>query len=230
MAAAPHRSASGLASERGSILVQVGVAMIVLIAFTRLRGRLRPDVGGAAPGAERGRRRRARRRHRARIRRLRRSQRHGTGETVGAQRCGQPIAWPAKRLRWTSTPTCTSTTTIPTSFPTNAPTTPAFAWTYTATRTRSNPLPIWFGQLVGLVDQGVRATAIARAAFGNATDCMKPWAVVDRWDEHWEDGMPVTFPPTRGTGTRISTNTTRTGISIRASPRPTMYDAGNRHV
>ncbi len=33
MAAAPHRSAPGPASERGSILVQVGVAMIVLIAF-----------------------------------------------------------------------------------------------------------------------------------------------------------------------------------------------------
>jgi putative Flp pilus-assembly TadE/G-like protein len=60
---------------------------------------------------------------------------------------------------------------------------------------RNNPLPIWFGQLVGLVDQGVRATAIARAAFGDATDCLKPWAVVDRWDEHWEDGMQVSFPP-----------------------------------
>jgi hypothetical protein len=57
-----------------------------------------------------------------------------------------------------------------------------------------NPLPVWFGQLVGLVNQGVRATAIARASFGNATDCLKPWAVVDRWEEHW-DGGPVTFPP-----------------------------------
>ena len=48
-----------------------------------------------------------------------------------------------------------------------------------------NPLPVWFGQLLGLVDQGVRATAIARASFGNASDCLKPWAVIDRWDEHW---------------------------------------------
>jgi hypothetical protein len=53
---------------------------------------------------------------------------------------------------------------------------------------RSNPLPVWFGQLVGLTDQGVRATAIARASFGNASDCLKPWAVVDKWDENWEDG------------------------------------------
>jgi hypothetical protein len=57
-----------------------------------------------------------------------------------------------------------------------------------------NPLPVWFGQLIGLVNQGVRATAIARAAYGNASDCLKPWAVVDRWEEHW-DGGPVTFPP-----------------------------------
>jgi hypothetical protein len=53
-----------------------------------------------------------------------------------------------------------------------------------------NPLPVWFGQLIGLVNQGVQATAIARASFGNASDCLKPWAVVDKWDENWEDGAP----------------------------------------
>ena len=42
---------------------------------------------------------------------------------------------------------------------------------------RGNPLPVWFGQLVGLVNQGVRATAIARASFGECDDCLKPWAV-----------------------------------------------------
>jgi hypothetical protein len=30
--------------------------------------------------------------------------------------------------------------------------------------------------------QGTRATATARVAFGNATDCMRPWGVADRWD------------------------------------------------
>ena len=53
---------------------------------------------------------------------------------------------------------------------------------------RLNPLPMWFGQLLGLQSQGVRAMAIAQAAFGNATDCLKPWAVVDKWEENWEDG------------------------------------------
>src|SRR5687767_14535447 len=46
---------------------------------------------------------------------------------------------------------------------------------------RGNPLPMWFGQLVGLTEQGVRASAIARAAQANASDCMKPFGIPDKW-------------------------------------------------
>jgi hypothetical protein len=46
----------------------------------------------------------------------------------------------------------------------------------------STPLPTFFGRLVGVNSQGTRATATARVAFGNATDCMRPWGVADRWD------------------------------------------------
>jgi hypothetical protein len=50
---------------------------------------------------------------------------------------------------------------------------------------RSNPLPAIFGRAVGLVNQGVRATATARVAVANASDCMKPWAIPDKWaDNH----------------------------------------------
>lgn len=52
---------------------------------------------------------------------------------------------------------------------------------------RGNPLPTWFGQLVGLSTQGVRATATAQAAVANASDCLKPWAVADKWAEHNPD-------------------------------------------
>jgi Flp pilus assembly protein TadG len=48
---------------------------------------------------------------------------------------------------------------------------------------RANPLPTFFAQFVGVMNQGVRATATAQVLTGNATDCLKPWAVVDRWDE-----------------------------------------------
>jgi Flp pilus assembly protein TadG len=48
---------------------------------------------------------------------------------------------------------------------------------------RANGLPILFGTLVGVAGQGVRATATAQVINGSATDCLKPWAVVDRWTE-----------------------------------------------
>jgi hypothetical protein len=48
---------------------------------------------------------------------------------------------------------------------------------------RGNPLPSYFGKLLGVASQSVEATAIAQARAGNATDCIKPLAVPDRWTE-----------------------------------------------
>lgn len=50
-------------------------------------------------------------------------------------------------------------------------------------QTRGNPLPMFFGNLVGVGAQGVRATATAQIVTGTHTDCLKPWAILDRWDE-----------------------------------------------
>jgi hypothetical protein len=49
---------------------------------------------------------------------------------------------------------------------------------------RSNSLPMLFGRLAGVNSQGVRATATAQIATGDTTDCLRPWAIVDRWDEY----------------------------------------------
>jgi hypothetical protein len=49
---------------------------------------------------------------------------------------------------------------------------------------RGNALPIFFGGLVGLSQQGTRAMAIAEIRPGNATDCLKPWAIPDKWLEY----------------------------------------------
>jgi hypothetical protein len=46
-----------------------------------------------------------------------------------------------------------------------------------------NTLPIFFGPLIGLAGQGVRATATAQGAPGNGVSCMRPWVVADRWQE-----------------------------------------------
>ena len=51
-------------------------------------------------------------------------------------------------------------------------------------QTRGNPLPTWFGSLVGVSTQGVRATATAEVRFGRASaECIKPLAIPDKWRE-----------------------------------------------
>lgn len=49
---------------------------------------------------------------------------------------------------------------------------------------RNNPLPTFFGRLVGINTQDVKATATAQVLSGNATTCLKPFAVADKWDEY----------------------------------------------
>lgn len=44
-------------------------------------------------------------------------------------------------------------------------------------------LPTVFGNLVGVSEQGVRATATAQVLYGDAADCVKPVAVPDSWTE-----------------------------------------------
>jgi len=48
---------------------------------------------------------------------------------------------------------------------------------------RGNSLPTFFGRLVNINTQDVQATATAEAMTSNTSDCVKPWAVADRWDE-----------------------------------------------
>src|SRR5690606_13285098 len=43
-----------------------------------------------------------------------------------------------------------------------------------------------FGSAIGLTQQGVRAMAIARAAVANASDCLKPWAIQDKWFDRYD--------------------------------------------
>jgi hypothetical protein len=56
---------------------------------------------------------------------------------------------------------------------------------------RDNPLPALFGLAVGVVSQGVRATATARVAIGDASDCLKPWAIPDKWLDVHDETAPT---------------------------------------
>jgi hypothetical protein len=59
---------------------------------------------------------------------------------------------------------------------------------------RGNPLPMFFGHAVGVSQQGVVATATAAIITGTQTDCLKPWAILDRWDEFDPGGAEPDFP------------------------------------
>jgi Flp pilus assembly protein TadG len=52
------------------------------------------------------------------------------------------------------------------------------------TQSRNNPLPTFFGRLVGINGQSVRAQATAMIVPANATDCAWPLAIADRWTDH----------------------------------------------
>ena len=115
----------------------------------------------------------------------------------------------------------------------------------------NNALPTFFGPLFGRTEQGVRATATAQIVSGNATDCLKPWAVADRWTENVKRVCTNAnqFPPcagswqptARGTSSRPSTGTPRTGTSTESTSItaaghvpdeyiPPSYDAGGNPI
>jgi Putative Flp pilus-assembly TadE/G-like len=48
-----------------------------------------------------------------------------------------------------------------------------------------NALPTFFGQMIGITSQNVKATATAEVATANGTDCLKPWGVIDKWEERY---------------------------------------------
>jgi Flp pilus assembly protein TadG len=85
----------------------------------------------------------------------------------------------------------------------------------------STTLPTFFGPLLGITSQGIRATASARFVDANAANCMRPFSVADKWIEntvpdeynHYDDdgvvlaGTPDQYVPatssSAGTGYRL---------------------------
>jgi hypothetical protein len=67
------------------------------------------------------------------------------------------------------------------------------------TTERGNPLPMFAGVFVGLTSQNVRATASATILSSDTVECLRPWAVVDKWDDsdgEWDSES--TFDPAAG--------------------------------
>ena len=63
------------------------------------------------------------------------------------------------------------------------------------TADRGGALPTIFGRLVGVTEQSVQATATGQVLYGNATDCVKPLAIPDRWLEQRNNQGPPGWDP-----------------------------------
>ena len=84
---------------------------------------------------------------------------------------------------------------------------------------RGNALPMWFGQLAGIDEQGVRATATAQARVANATACLKPWIIPDKWQEIYPTPGPWS-PTTSVYQTHTGNGNNRTPLANPDQYRP----------
>lgn len=96
----------------------------------------------------------------------------------------------------------------------------------------STGLPVFFAPLLGITSQGTRATATAQALAANAVNCLKPWAVMDRWadaqDNPWTQAS-IYAPSTGDTYVPPYPGLTTTGFSNRdANGNP--VDAGRQMI
>jgi Putative Flp pilus-assembly TadE/G-like len=214
--------------DRGAVLVHVGIALLVLAAFSAVvldYGILWISRGQAQNAAD-------------------------AGALAGAI----SLAWdsddrssggvPATRATaaanenrvWGQPAGVTPTVPDPISFPTCPDgTNTCIRVNVYRNEAHNNALPVFFARLFGRSEQGVQAMAIGQAAYGNAAKCLKPWAIPDKWEEHYpidpgtwdwnqefdlfdKHGNPVT-PPDRYDGFEgapLGTNSSYTGY--KASP------------
>ena len=214
MRPAAHSRRRSLDSERGAILIQVGVAILVLSAFSmfiidygalwvsRHQAQNAADSGALAGAIA-----------------LAFDDFDDRSDTGPAKLAAQTFA--QSNTVWGQSPDVQMSTDVrfygdaPAAFPASCVSNDCIRVDVYRNQTRRNPLPTFFGRLVGVTEQGVRAMAVARAAAANATNCLKPWAVLDKWGESngaWTTestydplGMPPdTYTPPNGSSTGTS--------------------------
>jgi Flp pilus assembly protein TadG len=167
-------SRSGRQGERGAVLIHVAVGTIALIAFGALvvdYGVLwasRREAQNAADAAALS---------------------AGTSLAFGdptnhAAAANAAIAVAAPNQIWAQPPSITA---ADVTFPACPPGAPASGPCVRANVFRNsdtgNPLPMYLGQIVGLATQNVRATATAEVLYLNTAQCVKPFAIPDKWLE-----------------------------------------------
>jgi Flp pilus assembly protein TadG len=58
-------------------------------------------------------------------------------------------------------------------------------------QSHGNPLPTFFARILDIDNQGVQATATARVLVGNSASCMRPWALTDKWYDAVDTDAPI---------------------------------------
>jgi len=86
---------------------------------------------------------------------------------------------------------------------------------------RGNPLPGIFGNAFGMLTQDVRATATARVAVADSSDCLKPWIIPDKWFDRHDETPPIESPPAWTSDDRFETVTS--GGNPSPLPDPDVY-------
>jgi hypothetical protein len=204
--------------QRGAVLVHVAVALLGLMAFTALV----IDVGTMWVG---------------------RRQAQNSADSAALAGAGS-LAWDdpndfpraqataaaagSANLVWGAAPSilpATDVTNIP--CPPGAPGLPDTCIRANVFRSagRSNALPTYFAQIMGINSQDVRATATAQVTTANAVECLKPWAVADKWQENWENGAPSTAPWTTASNFDKYTRQGNTYVPDPAVTTPDVYIA-----
>jgi Flp pilus assembly protein TadG len=196
MATEPRTVRQRAASERGAVLIQVGVAILVLSAFamfiidygalwvSRHQAQNAADSGALAGAIA-----------------LAFDDFDDRSDTGPAKMAAQSFA--KVNSVFGESPDVDMTTDVrfyndaPAAFPPSCVTDDCIRVDVYRNQDRDNPLPTFFGHIVGVNNQGVRAMAIARAAVANASRCIKPWAVPDKWQEN--TGTPDSFDPVGAT-------------------------------
>lgn len=166
----------GVRDERGAVLVQTGLAIIALLAM----GTLSVDYGMLWVS--------------------RRQAQNSADAAALAGALSLMLGDDASRVKaigvatgqvntvWGQAPNITTSDVFIENCPPNTPGFPdkcVRAEVY-RNQERNNPLPTWFGGIVGVGAHGVKASATAQVGSGNTAECMLPFAVIDRWADNYD--------------------------------------------
>ena len=163
--------------ERGAILIHVAIAMVGLLAlsaFTIDHGVMMVSRGQGQNSADA-----------AALAAAAYLAWDDSGDPAGAQAVG--VAAAQQNWVWGQPPDVTQADITFPACPPGAPGAPdtcVRADVFRNQRPNGNPLPVFFASLVGMADQGIKATATAQVVSSNSADCVKPFGIYDKWREN----------------------------------------------